>query len=119
MASVNTLLRDAFPAGADLTGKERLFVKFSSGKLILCVAGDGGFSLVNGDVLDQNVTVDLIGESKIKLGGTVNAGQLITSDAAAKAVVAATGNTINGLAVQSGVAGDVITFLAPVPTAKA
>jgi len=123
MASTNILLRDAFAAGADLTGKERLFVKFGSGgtagKLILCVAGDGGFSLVNGGVIDENLTVDQIGESKITLGGTVNAGQLITSDANGKAVVATTGNFINGLCVQSGVAGDIVTFLAAVPTAKA
>lgn len=120
MASVNTLLRDQFPANADLTGKERLFVKLgSNGKLALCGAGDGGHSLVNGGLANDNLTVDLIGESKVKLGGTVNPGQLLTSDASGKGVVATTGNFINGLAVQGGVSGDIVTFLAAIPTAKA
>jgi hypothetical protein len=120
MASTLALLRDAFPANADLTGKERLFVKLnSSGKLALCGAGDGGFSLVNGGVAGENLTVDLIGESKITLGGTVASGALITSDANGKGVTATTGNFINGYVVQGGVSGDIVTFLAAVPTAKA
>lgn len=123
MASTNTLLRDAFAAGADLTGKERLFVKFGSGgtagKLILCGAGDGGYSLVNGGVSGENLTVDLVGESKITLNATLAAGALITSDASSKAIAATTGNFINGQLLQGGVAGDVVAFLAAVPTAKA
>lgn len=121
MASTNVILRDAFPAGADLSTKQHTFVKLnSSGALVSCVAGDGGHALTYPAVQGESATVALVGESKIILGtGGGNAGQLITSDAAGKAVVAATGNTINGLLVQTGVAGDIVTFLAAVPTAKA
>lgn len=120
MASTNVILRDQFPANADLTGKERLFVKLnSSGKLALCGAGDGGHSVVRGDIANAAVTVDLVGESKITLAATLSPGALITSDAAGKAVAATTGSFINGMLLQGGVSGDIVTFLAAVPTAKA
>lgn len=117
MASTNVILRDQFPAGADLSTKRRTFVKLnSSGQAVSCGAGDGGWSLSNTPVSGEAATVDLVGESKITLGGTVAYGALIASDAAGKAVTATTGAVINGVCLQGGVSGDIVTFLAAVPT---
>lgn len=120
MASTNVILRDAFPAGADLSARQHTFVKLnSSGNLVACVAGNGGHALGNAPVQGDAGTVALVGESKITLGtGGGNAGQLITSDINGKGVVATTGDFVNGMLVQTGVAGDIVTFLVAVPTAK-
>lgn len=121
MASTNSLLRDIFTAGADLTGKENLFAKFnSSGQLVLAGAGEGGHAIARGARQGEGVTVDLIGISKVTLGtGGGRAGQAVTSDANGRAVVVASTNVINGTLVATGAAGDVVPFLAAVPAARA
>lgn len=121
MASDNILLRDNFPAGADLTGKENLFAKFnSSGQLVLAGAGEGGHRIVRGAKQGENVTVDLVGISKITLGtGGGRAGQAITSDANGRAVGVASTNVINGTLIAAGSSGEIVPFLAAVPGARA
>ncbi len=121
MASTNTLLRDIFTAGADLTGKENLFAKFnSSGQLVLAGAGEGGHRIERGAKQGEGVTVDLVGISKIQLGtGGGRAGQAVTSDANGRAVVVASTNVINGTLIGTGVSGDVVPFLATTPAARA
>jgi hypothetical protein len=121
MASTNTILRDQFPAGADLSTKKRLLVKLnSSGNLVLCGAGDAGFSLVNAPVSGEAGTVDLVGITKVQLGtGGCNAMDLLTSDANGKAVVATTGNSICLRALATGAANDIVPALIIPAGAKA
>lgn len=117
MASTNAVLREQFPAGADLSARQYTFVKLnSSGQIVACVAGDPGHSLQNTPASGEAGTVDLVGISKVTLGANVNAGQPIASDINGKAIVAVTTNFINGEALATGVSGDVIPFLAAVPT---
>lgn len=63
---------------------------------------------VTGEVVD----VAVIPVAKVRLGGTVAAGDPLTSDANAKAIATTTtGNRIIGFAEVAGVADDVITYL--------
>lgn len=64
------------------------------------------------------VDVHMAGESQVKLGGTVQAGQPITANATGQGIAAAAagGATVRyvGFAMEPGVSGDIITFfLAP------
>lgn len=74
----------------------------------------GVFQHVTANPGDE-VRVMLDGITKIKLGGTVTRGQPLTSDATGQGVVAApaagTNVRIIGIAMASGVSGDVITML--------
>jgi len=63
---------------------------------------------------DGLVDVDMVGVSKVKLGGTVANGEPITSDGASKGIKALPANStqvrIIGFALQAGVAGDLIDY---------
>ena len=63
----------------------------------------------------DEVRIMLDGITKIKLGGTVTRGQPLTSDASGQAIAAAPAAGSNariiGIALASGVSGDVITML--------
>ncbi len=66
-------------------------------------------------VAGQEVRVMLGGISRVKLGGTVTRGGLLTSDASGQAVaigaVAGTNYAVIGRAMASGVSGDIIPVL--------
>jgi len=63
----------------------------------------------------DEVRVMLEGITKVKLGGTVTRGQPLTSDASGQAIAAAPAAGSNarviGLAMASGISGDIITML--------
>jgi len=62
---------------------------------------------------EQMVDVTRTGFGSVTLGGTVKAGDALTSDANAKAVATTTaGDRIIGYADEPGVAGDIIDYLA-------
>lgn len=61
----------------------------------------------------QMVDVERTGVPRVRLGGTVSAGDRLTSDATGRAVkVAAAGQRVIGTAERPGVAGDIITYFA-------
>lgn len=60
---------------------------------------------------DDTVDVILEGVAEVELGGTVTRGQQLTAGAAGVAVTAAAGNRAIGIAMASGVAGDVVGVL--------
>ncbi len=79
-------------------------------------ATDGviGVSELGADAAGDIVDVTMGGVEEVKLGGTVSAGDFLTSDAASKAVSAAAGNRVVGFAMESGVIGDIIgAFISP------
>ena len=90
------------------------------------VPATAGTDLVMGatDNLDiavgQTTDVAVMGESFVKLGGTVAIMDPLTSDANGKAIKSAPGagvnNRIIGYALQAGVSGDVITYLGQIAT---
>lgn len=65
----------------------------------------------NGATTATRGTIVTGGQTKIKLGGSVNAGAKLTSDGAGKAVTASTGNNVGAIALAGGVDGDIIPVL--------
>lgn len=73
---------------------------------------------------DGLLDVDLVGTSKVKLGGTIANGEPITSDGASKGIkavpTASTQVRIIGFALQAGVVGDIVDYhIAPGCLSKA
>lgn len=120
----------SLPAGADLTTKQFLAIKVnSSGQAV--VAGAGEFAagiLQNKPNSGQAATVAYGGISKAIAGGNVTAGMTVAADATGKVVdaaeaviasldgnvatnVAVTSSNVIGVALASGVSGDVIPVL--------
>lgn len=68
-----------------------------------------GISVLGADAAGDIVDVALGGIEEVKLGGTVSAGALLTSDASSKAIAATVaGSRVAGYAMESGVSGDII-----------
>lgn len=119
----------SLPAGADLTTKQFLAIKVnSSGQAV--VAGAGEFAvgiLQNKPNSGQAATVAYGGISKALAGGNITAGMTVAADATGKLVNAAEAVTdtsnagsatdaliasnVIGVALASGVSGDVIPVL--------
>lgn len=66
--------------------------------------GDGSTNAITGSVIRSGVT-------KVKLGGTVSAGGLVTSNGSGAGVAASSGNFVAGVALADGVSGDLIPVL--------
>lgn len=65
-----------------------------------------------GDVSAGETTdVVILGEAEVMLGGSVGAGVSIASDANGKAVASTAGDRAVGIALESGVSGDVVRCL--------
>lgn len=121
MATSKVILSWTAKAAADLTGKQFTLVKFDgSGNLVAATAGANAFILQDAPALNQTGTYALVGVEKCVLGGTVAAGDYVSSDANGKAVTATatagatTGTRIVGQALAAGVAGDLV----PIHVAK-
>jgi hypothetical protein len=74
----------------------------------------GVSTFVGGDPANGDSTVDvvLLGVAEVELGDTVTRGDLLTSDAQGRAIVATTeGQRIIGQAMNSGVVGDIQSVL--------
>lgn len=108
-------------AGEDLTNHMYKAVKLNaSGQAVKAVAGDGMWVLQNTPKVNAAAAVRVHGISFGYLTGAVTAGNRVTSDvtggivAATKAGVAAaaiTGTTAIGIALKTGVVGDLIPIL--------
>ena len=70
---------------------------------VVCQPGD----VAAGDTAD----VVVLGETEVMLGGSVGAGVSIASDANGKAVASTSGDRALGIALESGVSGDVVRCL--------
>lgn len=105
----------AFVAGADLSAKQFHFVKLQSGtNVTFSGAGEKAVGvLMNKDVKsgDDAEVAHLGGGALVKLAGTVAAGDSIASDANGAGVVAGAATWAAGVAMEAGVAGDVISVL--------
>jgi len=100
-------------ANVAFTDKPFRFTKLSSGKLVLCGAGEAGVGVIQDEPLaDRAGNVMIVGVSKIELGGSVSAMNTLKSDANGKAVAAsATDQFIFGVALESGSSGEFIDML--------
>lgn len=120
---MNKVLSRAFNAGGAIISNS--FVKFGSDDDTVVQAAAAADSVIGavsmvavpglGAVSGDRVDVELIGIVDIKLGGSVTRGGLVTSDAAGKAIAAtaAAGSNVRaaGIALASGVAGEIIPVL--------
>lgn len=102
------------PANADLSSSQFLFMTVNaSGRL--AATGDGlaadGVLLDKPSAAGRAGALQIGGRVKVVAGGTVTAGDQVGSDAAGKAVSAASGDVILGRALSSGVADDVIDMI--------
>jgi hypothetical protein len=111
MATEKPIQRDARTAAADLSAKQHLFVKLvAAGKINLCGDGEFGYGVLKDQPKSgQAGTVDTHGITKVIAGGVVAVNDLGASDAAGKAVVAATGDFILCRFLEAGVAGQVVS----------
>ena len=114
---------ETYIAGADLSTKQFLFVTSDGDEVT--VTGDGEAAtgvLFNAPASGDAATVVRGGEVNVYVGtGGVTVGALVGSDAAGKAVVAASGDVILGEARTAAAAGGLatVTFYGPAQTTKA
>ncbi|RFC66455.1 hypothetical protein DYI37_03150 [Fulvimarina endophytica] len=113
MAVSKPILKDAKPAGEDLSEALFLLVKLnSSGAYVKAAAGD----LPAGSVYEaakqgDPVTVDCKGLIKVKLGGAVTAGGEVSAGANGLAVASAAAGEGFAVARESGVANQIICVI--------
>lgn len=109
-------IRDSQPASADLSAHQYKIVQFdSSAELELSATGGaGGFVLLDKpDAQGVNGTILLAGKGKVIAGDTVAAGDTITNEVTTgHAITATTGNVVVGIALEDGVDGQLIKFIA-------
>ena len=123
---INTGQDITFPASADLTGKQFLFaVLNSSGQVAVAGANVSCVGVIQDEpaAATRGCAVRCFGITKVKLGGTVTANDKVASDANGKAVKATAasvsagtpeplaGSYVVGIALESGVSGDVRSVL--------
>lgn len=86
-------------------------VKHGAGDTLMvqaAAATDKSVGVADADTASgARVDVVMSGTADVQYGGTVARGDLLTADANGKAVVASTGNRVIGVALVSGVAGDI------------
>lgn len=108
-------LEHAPVAGANLTGKLHYFVKMSGDNAV--VLATAGSDQVVGVLREENtsgnpVTVQFGGIGKVIAGGTIVAGNRITSDGSGKAVATTTAaDKVVGVALTGADSGDIFSFL--------
>lgn len=114
MAYESNLTTRSFEAGVDLSAKQYHFVSVSSDGQI-DPTGDGAIAvgvLQNApSAVGDAAAVATAGSTKIAFGGTVANGAAVSSDAAGKAVTAATGDIILGTAALGGASGEIGTIV--------
>lgn len=112
MATQGTYRAESFTAGEAIT--QYHFVTLESDGFVDMADSAGeqavGVALTGATAAGRPVTVAVAGRVKVTAGGTIAAGGAVAAAADAEAVAATTGNVIMGYAVESAVAGDVVTI---------
>jgi hypothetical protein len=103
---------ETYPAGADLTGSQYLFVKASGANVVVCGDGEAAIGvLFNDPAITRAASVVRGGDPQVYAGTALAAGIDIASDAAGKAVVAATGDVVLGTTRHAAAAGDDLVMI--------
>tara|TARA_R110002124_G_scaffold133987_2_gene296605 strand:+ start:518 stop:886 length:369 start_codon:yes stop_codon:yes gene_type:complete len=99
-------------AAADLSTSQHLFAAMDgAGKAAVCGDGAQAFGVIEvGGTAAAASTVTVSGKVMVKCGGTVTIGDDVASDAAGKAVNAASGDIILGRAYEAGVTDQLIAI---------
>lgn len=104
----------SMPAAGDLSANQyRFAVCNSSGQAALSGAGVSTIGVIqnnDADAANKAVALQKVGVSKVVAGAAVVAGVEVASDASGRAVTAATGNRVNGIALSGcSNAGEIIS----------
>lgn len=114
MAYESNLNCVSLEAGQDLSAKQYYFVTVASDGQV-DPTGDGleadGVLQDTPSAAGQAAQVAISGITKVACGGTVTKGGDVGSDSAGKAVDAATGDYILGVALETGASGSIIAML--------
>jgi hypothetical protein len=97
-------------AGSSLTAKQFYLVDVTDDfeADLVAVAGQGGIGVLqNAPDADEPADVMILGVSKVKVGGTIEAGQPFTSDATGKAVAGHGADRMVGRLLEAAVSGDI------------
>jgi hypothetical protein len=114
MAFEENKISVTLPASGDLSASQYCFVEVnSSGQAAVLGAGLAADGILQNDptAAGRAAEVAISGVVKVKCGGVVTRGGPVASDAAGKAVNAATGNIILGTALETGANGAIIAML--------
>lgn len=98
-------------AGADLSSSQYLFVATNTTAKTVVLCGDGADAfgvLQDAPTSGQACCVAIGGISKVKLGGTVAAGGVVSSGASGIGVASANGDYMLGIALAGGDSGHII-----------
>lgn len=116
MATEGPLIHDGSQtqAGADLSAKQFFAVKIDTSAdrqvVLASTGGEGIYGILqNKPAAGQAADVGIAGITKAQCGGTVTRGDLLMTDTAGKLITATSTNHAIGIALESGVAGVVIT----------
>lgn len=114
MSGATYLLDKEFTAGQTAVVKHRIVKRDTADDLVIHAAavGDAMFGIAqHAAAIGERVRARLYGISEVEFGGTITQGELLTSDANGKAVAAApaagVNNRVIGIAMVSGVDGDI------------
>lgn len=116
MATEKPLFPITLNPSTDLSTSQYLFIKVdSSGEAALAGAGENAAGILqnkpNTTGSELEASIETLGISPIKLGGTVTAGGNIMSDSAGKGVAHTGTNAVLAIALESGVDGEEIACL--------
>ena len=113
MSKENSLTSISFEASTNLSTKQYFFMKTSATGVALAGNGEKAVGILQNkpDLLGKEATVAIAGVTKMEAGGTIAIDGDVASDAAGKAVAAATGDQILGIALASAVDGDIFSLL--------
>lgn len=107
-------IRDSQPVSGDLSAHQYKIVTFDGNAelALAATAGSGGFVLLDTPT-SGNGTILLAGKGKVIAGAAVSAGDMLSNEVTTgHAVTATTGQTVVGIALEDGVDGQLIKFLA-------
>ena len=105
-------------AGAALSNLYR-FGKYGSGGVVQCsVAGEAAFCVIASKTTASAQGVDgwIDGVALLECGGTITAGDNVTTDSVGRAVTATAGTVVNGVALADGSSGGFIKVARPIAT---
>ena len=105
----HTLVNITFEAAGDLSLKQFHFCKMDTAGRVLAasVAGELCIGVLQGKpaALGRDAVIAYQGVSIVEAAGNISPGQLVTTNNAGKAVLAATGNRVLGTAITPGASG--------------
>lgn len=110
----NPLLSRSMVAEAAISAYRIVKVGAADGQVLTAAAAtDLSIGVVENvaPAIGERCSVVMVGVAEITLGGTVARGAAVTSDASGRAVTASAGNRRIGIALASGVVGDVVEVL--------